>query len=266
MTLSKEKKTAAFCVLAHQDDEVFLQDAIREEMRAGKEVVCAFLTNGEGYHPIGKVRMRESRAFLGRLGVLPQNIHFFGYHSQIPDEKLVYHLEKAWAFIQELAQGFTVNKVLTLGWEGGHPDHDAAHLLALALAKECGVERETYQTFLYNGESLSWKFFRVGAGPKKEMLPTVKVGARLNAIRILFSGLRFRSQWKSWLGLIPVGVWGALCGRGIETRPVSLKAIQARPHAGKLLYERWGRESWEQFWNEAFRFLQTRRLVEENNV
>src|SRR4029079_5217533 len=103
-------------VFAPQDDEVAIAPRIAREAAAGTHVVCAFLTDGGA----PAVRDAESRGVLCALGW--SDVICVG----LPDGRLVEHLEEAFQAI-----GGDPDEIITLAWEGGHQDQDAAHRLAL---------------------------------------------------------------------------------------------------------------------------------------
>src|ERR1043165_10179605 len=99
-------------VFAHQDDEVAIAPRIARDVAAGARVVCAFLTDGGA----PAVRDAESRAVMAELGV--QDVIFVGF----PERALVEHLDAAYYALEEI----DAEAIVTLAWEGGHQDHDAA--------------------------------------------------------------------------------------------------------------------------------------------
>src|SRR5258708_5499158 len=138
-------------VFAHQDDEIAAALRIRRAIAAGDEVACAFLTDGK--NPI--VRDEESHRALASLGVT--DVAFIGSEHQIGDGTLVENLDRALMLLSTRFDG--ADEVWTLAWEGGHHDHDAAHLVALAFAVERG--RRCFEVPLYTGFPRMGPFFRV---------------------------------------------------------------------------------------------------------
>src|ERR1041385_4601860 len=126
------------CVFAHQDDEYGVAARITRERKAGRRVICAYLTNGAA-KVSSSIRDEESRGVLLLLGVDENDIFFLGSEHDIPDGSLVEHLEAAFHTLDRPMRGRQIGEVLTLAWEGGHQDHDAAHLVAVAFAQQRGV-------------------------------------------------------------------------------------------------------------------------------
>src|SRR6185503_17138294 len=67
------------------------------------------------------------------------------------------HVHEALAFLE--SQAGQADEVYTLAWEGGHQDHDAAHLVALAFAQRRGIP--CHEMPLYNGYRSPGSLFRV---------------------------------------------------------------------------------------------------------
>ncbi|HJQ37168.1 MAG TPA: PIG-L family deacetylase [Thermoanaerobaculia bacterium] len=218
----------ALFVLAHQDDEIAFAPRMRHLLRGGWELSVAYLTNG--IRP--EVRDDEARAALACIGVDLARVRFFGF----PDGSLLDHLEEALALLQPIAD---VHEVYCLAWEGGHQDHDASHLVAVAFAMQRKIP--CFELPLYHGRGTPGQFFR-----SFSIFGDGWVGRRitwrenLDAMRLC----RFHpSQRRTWLMLLP----GMVMRRHEWMRPVSLDRLRAKPHAGRLYYERRFNVSWEEF-------------------
>jgi hypothetical protein len=225
-------------LFAHQDDEVAIAPRIAREVAAGAHVVCVFLTDGGA----PAVRDAESRAVLEEMGV--SDVHFVG----LPDGRLVEHLEEAYGAIEHI----DADEIVTLAWEGGHQDHDAAHLVALARGVRC------LEFPLYHGKGLRGPFFRVMVplhdGERTRLsLREVWRRARLS--------WRYPSQRWTWMGL-----WWPLLWRWHEVVcEASAERVLHPPHEGRLLYERRFRFPRERFFAAARPFIE-RRIVQRPAV
>lgn len=241
-------------VFAHQDDEIAAASRIAYVLRRGDVVSVAYLTNGEGREASAQVRDEESRVVLRRLGVDRGRVHFLGSEHAIPDGRLVEHLDRALALLEARLQE-RVDEVVCLAWEGGHQDHDASHLVAAAFASRRGIP--ALEMPLYQGYRVPrWLF---------QTLTPLRVGGEWTGRRITVrEGLRiaslcrfYRSQRKTWLGLLPVALVRLLLGKGEWTRPVDLARLRAQPHEGVLFYERRFGVTWAEFERHARDFVVT---------
>jgi len=217
-------------VFAHQDDEVAIAPRIAREAAAGTHVVCAFLTDGGA----PAVRDAESLAVLESLGV--RDVIFVG----LPEGRLVEHLEEAFQAI-----GGDPDEIITLAWEGGHQDHDAAHLVALALAIARGVRCIEFP--LYHGKRRPYR-----------VLAPLRIGEtrRLSMREIWRRAMlcwRYPSQRRTWLGL-----WWGLWRWTETTCEASAERVLHPPHEGSLLYERRFRFPRERFFAAARPFIEQR--------
>lgn len=229
-------------VLAHQDDEVACASRIRFCIARGDRVICVFLTDGAS-RVASSIRDDESRAALKQLGV--DDVRFIGSREQIADGTLPDHLERALALLERETNA---DEVVTLAWEGGHQDHDAAHLVAAVFAQRRGIR--CIELPLYNGHNAG-PLFRVnhplGDGWASRPLPLREKLATLRLLRF------YRSQRSTWLALGPL----LLLARSREfTRVADLQRAATRPHRGSLLYERRFHYPYDRFAAHAATFLQ----------
>jgi LmbE family N-acetylglucosaminyl deacetylase len=243
----------ALFVFAHQDDEIAAAARIALLVRGGATISCVFLTNGEGRGARSAQRDQESRDVLARLGVEPGRAHFPGSEEGIPDGALVEHLDRALAVLEARIPD-TVDEVWTLAWEGGHQDHDAVHLVALAFANRRGIAM--YEVPLYHGHRRH--------GPLFQTLAPLRVGRPWSGRRIpIAEGLRllllsrfYRSQRRTWLALLPAALARAILVRREWTRPADAARLESKPHDGVLFYERRFRYAWEDFERRARSFIE----------
>ena len=242
----------ALFVFAHQDDEIAAAARIAYLVRGGATITCVYLTDGEGRRASSKVRDEESRRALAHLGVDVTRVHFPGSEERIPDGKLVEHLGRALAVL-EARVADPVDEVWCLAYEGGHQDHDASHLVAVAFAARRGLLERTFELPLYRRHPLltfqtlaplrvgrPWTRRRIGLG---------------EAIRVLALCRFYRSQRKTWLGLLPTAIVRSLLERSEWSRPVDVSRLRSRPHAGPMLYETRFGVSWDEFASHAQWFI-----------
>lgn len=225
-------------VFAHQDDEVGIATRIAFEARAGNRVWCAYLTDG-AYATDAGVRDDESARVLRRLGVEPERVAFLrDAGGRIPDGTLVRSLTRAramlCAWIASTRACFA--RVFTLDWEGGHHDHDAAHLVALASARDVAIPR-VYAYAFYNAYHRRPGLFRVASFVPGDA-PLVRRALRLReALAAAALVAAYPSQRRTWIGLGPGFVARTLLRREERFRRADPARVARRPHDGPLLYE-----------------------------
>jgi LmbE family N-acetylglucosaminyl deacetylase len=248
----------ALFLFAHQDDEFgVFQQIVAEKMR-GHRVICVYFTSGV---PRGKdpgLRNQESLSVLSSLGVHRDDVFFAGSLLSIDDIHLYEHLQIASEWLDSwLGRRPLVVSVYVTAWEGGHPDHDVLHAIVVQIFHEREMGRQVRQFSLYNGYRCSGSFYRVlfplcGNGPvERTMIPWT------NRFRFLGYCLRYPSQLKTWIGLLPFIVLHYLFHGGQTLQPVSISRTRERPHDGHLYYEQRGFSSWQMIesrlshWREA---------------
>ncbi len=233
-------------LLAHPDDEFAVFPWIRKATRSGRKVHCVWMTDGGWGGQNIHSRRLESMKVLIQIGVDPEAMDFLGERCLIPDGQLYIMLETVIdELIRTLGQAILEADVLLPAWEGGHHDHDACHLAGLALTRTTNARVRQYS--LYQGQGLPGACFRV-LSPLPLNGPIESVATSLGE-RIGYAALclRYKSQWKSFLGLLPLYLLKMLKSEAFVVQPVDAKRTSNRPHPGRLLYERRGGPSWEEF-------------------
>lgn len=242
-------------MLAHQDDEFAVSTRIARELASGHRVACVFLTDGAARGCAPARRDAESLRALRRLGVDPGWVRFPGGPGRVPDGRLPLHLGRGLALLEQAVQGLGIRRIYTLAYEGGHQDHDAAHLIALAFARRHGLLERTWQAPMYHGAGRPGRLFRVHAPLRENGRPLERRLGRAEALRHALLALSYPSQWRTWLGLFPGFAWSRGLRRREWLQPVDRAAFRRRPHAGPLLYERLFGFAYEEFAAAARRDL-----------
>ena len=212
-------------VFAHQDDEIAGATRMLRARRNGDRVQCAYLTDG-AFRASSATRNEESRRALARLGVT--DILF----AASPDGNLPEHVHEALVFLESRVA--EVDEVYTLAWEGGHQDHDAAHVVALAFAQRRGLP--CHEMPLYNGHHSPRSLFRV-MHPFGEGWITRRVSLA-DGLRVIALLPLYESQRKTWLGLFPETFLKLVIARREFIRNADPQRLTSKPHEGLLFYER----------------------------
>jgi hypothetical protein len=256
MTELSPPPTTAF-LLAHQDDELGCLPEIEAAVQpGGREAVCIFLTDGAARRAPPARRNRESLEALTRRGVAAADIHFLGTELAVPDGALIEHLDEVDAALGKvLARAARLARIVVHAWEGGHQDHDAAHLLGVTAAVRLDVLSASRQFPLYRAARRG-PFPYVAFAPLPENGPVdcrAFSGARgLGYLRTAFG---YRSQWRTVLGLLPFLAYHNAIRRQQQLQPLSPARTAQRPHNGRLLYEAMGRMTYAHFRERADAYL-----------
>jgi LmbE family N-acetylglucosaminyl deacetylase len=124
-------------LVAHPDDEVIGFGGLMQQM---KRAVVVFATDGAPRDPYfwksygsreayAEVRRQEARAALNAVGAIPIFLAD-RVEGGIADQELFQRLPEAMSELEKLLAEVKPDCLLTLAYEGGHPDHDAACFLA----------------------------------------------------------------------------------------------------------------------------------------
>lgn len=247
--LSDQKRPCLF-LFAHPDDEFAVFPWLRRFAQEGRVVRCVWLTDGGWGGQDTERRRNESIHVLSALGLKPDDMRFLGEELGVPDGSLYRKLD---AVLPELDRWASVAGhaplVFAPAWEGGHVDHDATHLAAHALTRT--YQGDLYQFSLYHGYERSGPWFQVLSplpfnGPRQ----AIDVSG-IERIGHVFRCLGFRSQWKSFLGLLPFYAMRMMSREAFSVQAGDWGRTAERPHPGALLYERRGGPQWLDFAEET---------------
>lgn len=235
-------------IMAHQDDEFGIFGEIELCLSDGNRAIMIYLTDGGAGKAAPSIRNQESISVLRSLGVQQSDIHFMGYDLGIPDGHLVDHLDQAYSAVIDISQhAKNVTKVVMHAWEGGHQDHDAAHLVGIAIARKYGVIGASRQFPLYRRDPRSqmpFVMFRPLSANGDISTTSIPLARRVGYIALM---TRYRSQKKTFLGLMPLILWHYTISGTQLLQPVNLARIDNEPHAGQLLYEKRSPHTYKEF-------------------
>ena len=142
-------------VVAHPDDEVIAFGALMQQM---KKAIVVFATDGaphdrrfwpdyDSRETYAEVRRQEARKALDIVGGEP--IFLADQISGgIADQELFRRLPEAMRGMEELLARIAPACLLTLSYEGGHPDHDSCCFIAAQLGKR--MQLPVWESPLYH--------------------------------------------------------------------------------------------------------------------
>jgi hypothetical protein len=242
--LTEADAPLALFLFAHQDDEFGVFAQIEQELLAGRRVRCVYVTDGAAT-ACSEVRNAESRAVLQKLGVATDDIIFVGRQLRIRDGQL--H-QNVGAFADWFNGFVDLHPMLAVcfvpAWEGGHPDHDLVHAIAVnSLTKREGIKK-VWQYPLYNGRNCPGPLFStLSPLPENGFVNQSPIGWR-DRLRYVRLCLSYPSQWRTWIGLFPFACAHYVCHGVQQLQYVDNARILQPPHARPLYYERRGFLDW----------------------
>ncbi len=251
-------------VLAHQDDEIAFAPLL-SRLKASRRPVCVvYLTDGG----IGRVtperRNAESTRALASLGVPANEITYLGHALTVPNGLLFQRMSQVYSALEaHCGRIGALGEICTLGWEGGNMDHDAAHVIAMALAVAHDRVHRAWQVPFYRAAERGPPFFSLFA-PLPDNGPVSRLELTGGESKLRSTLIRFfPSQWRSFAGLGPVILWHSLVSSVLKLQPMLLSRLWERPTAGPLLYEQRYSVSFAEFSACAAAFLRERGLAPE---
>jgi hypothetical protein len=232
--------STAIFLLAHPDDEFAIFPVIRDEVKFGANFI--YLTDGCYNGQDAQRRKNESLTVLKKFGLNAKSVFFIGIENKIPDGSLHALVSKAFDCCLNLffKLQLDIRNLYIPAWEGGHQDHDAAHILGLAIAKHFKIMNRTLQFSLYHGENLPGPFFKVLSPLQKNGdVITRKIPFR-HRIKYMRLCLSYPSQKMTWIGLFPSVFISYLLKGQNRLQKINTARILEKPHDGRVLYERRG--------------------------
>jgi LmbE family N-acetylglucosaminyl deacetylase len=222
-------------LVAHPDDECIAFGALLQRIR---EPIVVFATNGSPQDPYFWQQYGSREAYAGlRREEAFASMHAAGVKDVIflpdlpggdllVDQELFQHLRPAYSLLSELVRRRMVQALLTLGYEGGHPDHDSCSFLAAQLARCFNLpcwEAPLYHRLPEGGGV--FQAFIGTASEEVEVKPTsAEQGAKLEMCLAYSSQGDFLARFDLSKELV---------------RPQPAYDFTKPPHEGKTNYEVW---------------------------
>ena len=222
-------------LVAHPDDECIAFGALLQRIR---EPVVVFATNGSPQDPYfwkpygsreayAELRRKEAYASMQAAGV--KDVVFLADKpggEQLVDQELFRHLRAAFDLLADLVRRRMAQAVLTLAYEGGHPDHDSCSFLAAQLAKHFNIP--AWEASLYHRLPEGGEVFQDFIGDAGETVHVKPTEAEKAVKREM---CRAYSSQGDFLARFDVA--------NERVRPQPAYNFMQPPHPGKTNYEVW---------------------------
>jgi len=219
-------------LVAHPDDECIICGGLLQHMR---DPVVVYATDGAPQDPYfwkkhgsreaySRMRQEECRRALAQVGVL-EIVFLADEEPRLIDQELFQNLGIAFELLNHEARRLQPQAILTMAYEGGHPDHDGCSLLAHELGGELGIPVWEAPLYRRKRSALSVQEFLESNGTEVTYSPTPLEIERKRAMC---------SSYPSQGDFLQVF--------GVEReifRPQKSYDYSRPPHEGKLNYELW---------------------------
>jgi LmbE family N-acetylglucosaminyl deacetylase len=222
-------------LVAHPDDECVAFGALLQRIR---EPLVVYATNGAPRDPYFWRKYGSPEAYAAmRQREAMQSMQFAGvkdvlFLSEMPDgerfvdQELFRNLMPAFEQLADLVRRRMITGILTLAYEGGHPDHDSCSFLAAQLSKLASIpcwEAPLYRRVDEGGGV--FQDFREQSGEEMDVRPTVEELERKRAMCHAYpSQGEFLAHFNIERELV---------------RPQFAYDYSRPPHSGKVNYEVW---------------------------
>ena len=215
-------------LVAHPDDEALAFGGLLQQI---KQPTVVFATDGaprdekfwQG-HGVREAyaghRRREAEDALDAAGVL--HCEFLGF----VDQELHLELSRAHELLCEVVARRQPSAILTLAYEGGHPDHDSCSFLAQLLAQQFGLP--VFEAPLYNRATGELRFNEFAAADGSE----IAVPLNAEAIAIKQQMVCAYASQAETLAQFDIAAE--------SLRPQPAYDFSRPPHLGPTNYEAWG--------------------------
>jgi len=216
-------------LVAHPDDEAIGCGLLLQQM---SDPIVVFATDGaplsdyfwkvhgsrENY---ASLRAREARNALAAVGVF--HLHLLSDEDPIMDQTRVLNLDRAYEALVSLIKKEMPEALLTLAYEGGHPDHDSCSFLMSVAARE--FQLPVWEMPLYH---------LFGGKPARQAF-CEGIGIRIGATKEQLERKRkmvdeYPSQGLTLAEFPPENEY---------VRPMLAYDFSRPPHEGQLNYENW---------------------------
>ena len=221
-------------IVAHPDDETITCGGLLQRMR---DPCVVFATDGAPEDPYfwgrfasreryAAIREEEAQAALNAVGV--HQIEFLARQSEAPliDQLLYRVLPSAFEALSRIIERRKPECLLTLAYEGGHPDHDSVSFLSAQLGSSFALP--VWEAPLYHrsvdGDGIHQRFVE----EHEEVIDYNVSGEELIAKHAMLA------CYKSQFDALP-----SFDAERERFRPQAKYEYSERPHAGKLNYELW---------------------------
>jgi N-acetylglucosamine malate deacetylase 2 len=217
-------------LVAHPDDEAVGCGVLLQRMQ---QPIVVFATDGaprSSYFwsahgsraSYSALRWREAARALGHAGVT--DFYQLADWNPIADQELFLNLECAYRSLSDLIKAELPHAILTLTYEGGHPDHDCCSFLAAIAALEFRLP--VWEMPLYHrlGSVLTTQKFLDGDGFQVSG-SSAELACKAEMFSAYESQTQVLSQFRENIEIV---------------RPAKKYDFSKPPHPGTLNYEAWG--------------------------
>jgi len=219
-------------LLAHPDDEIFILPFLS---KIQVQTFFVYLTNNSRYFSAD--RSKELNESMQRFRTQGHDFRIEKFDKPCRDGFCYLDLNKDhFKQVDNFIRANNVTRIATLAVEGGHQDHDVACLFSRKLAISNKIDFIEFSAYKKPNKNL---FSLAVMKPQKKGMP-FSFG-RLEVIKNVFSLIfLYRSQWRTWLGLLPFIIYRYSCcsfyseAAHLQIDGPYISLYESRMHASKI--------------------------------
>lgn len=247
-------------LVAHPDDECVTCGGLLQRMR---EPIVVYATDGSPIDPYfwskygsrevyTRLRQEEARAALAQVGTT-EVVFLADQQPRLVDQELFRHLSIAFDLLLSEIMRREPEALLTLAYEGGHPDHDSCNILAGEAGKRMALPVWEAPLYRRRRTELSVQEFVQPNGTEVSYIPSPEEIERKRKMCLEYSS---QGDFLQVFGL-----------EREMYRPLHQYDYSLPPHEGKLNYEQWQWSMTGAQVSAAFvEFLQERRAAADSRT
>ena len=203
-------------ILPHLDDEFVLVPIIKAiTSHSRKNITFIYCAERNGSISLKRQRRDENIKAIGVFGCKKDQVIYLNDHFIVDDLKLIEAAMDIYDFINAFLNKTNIKQLITLNFEGGHPDHDALALI---------VQKASSKSTLINS------FFVPAYNYRKTFMLPVSVFRPLSTQKNLFTrevhslfiwidavkiAIAYPSEKRAFVKLLPFIIYKAIFSRSI---------------------------------------------------
>lgn len=217
-------------LVAHPDDEAVGCGALLQRIA---DPIVIFATDGaprsdffwQNYasrEEYAHARSLEAARALGAVGV--EHFHFLCDSDPVLDQELYTQLDRSYAALKNALDAEMPDAILTMAYEGGHPDHDACAFLGSVAAREFALPAWEMPLYHRTANAIERQQFLVPGGDIDLDISREELVRKMNMFAAYDSQSEVLREFLPYLE---------------RFRPMRAYDFSLPPHEGQLNYEAW---------------------------
>tara|TARA_B100000787_G_scaffold64481_1_gene47348 strand:+ start:242 stop:991 length:750 start_codon:yes stop_codon:yes gene_type:complete len=203
-------------ILPHLDDEFALVPIIKKITSSSKEkLTIIYCAERNKSIALNNKRRGENIKALALVGCSKERVIYLNDYFEITDLKLIDASAKIYNFLYDFLEKNNVKQIVTLSFEGGHPDHDSLALIVSKISQRDGKLNSFFVPAYNNRKTLTIPIsvFRPLKNQKKFF--TKNIYSFFIWIDAVLIALSYPSERSAFIKLMPFILYKAFFSRSV---------------------------------------------------